>query len=101
MYHNERAAELRQGPGRGSPFPIWLSNRTPLSAKAVRACTRSVLWLVPHPGGISPPGVELEERQFNTDPRLHPVGVMNWGGPNSSEDWRACYGAGAANRLPC
>src|SRR5207249_2172272 len=30
--------------------------------------------------GYCPPGDELEERQFITDPRFHPVGVMNWGG---------------------
>ena len=34
--------------------------------------------------GDCPPGVELEERQFITDPRFHSVGVMNWGGPNST-----------------
>ena len=29
-------------------------------------------------------GVELEERQFNTDPRFHSVRVLNWGVLNST-----------------
>ena len=33
--------------------------------------------------GTGHQGVELGERQFNTDPRFHSVGVVNWGGANS------------------